>query len=156
MKLSNVLLAVLSVALVNTASFALDSHVETVTRIVTGAKGKVEMTADGQGVRLLDLSVPGAGPHDHRKNDPYDAVFFEHVGHLATLESLNIISTKFDDTGMPHLAKLTALKSLRLFPTCAQPSPNAPRRHSTTPMDFLPDGGQRPESELHFRPDRVR
>ena len=99
--------------LLSVSASALDPHVEAVTRIVTGAKGKVEMTADGQGVKLIDLNVPGAGPHDHRKDDPYDAAFFEHVGHLSTLESLNIISTKFNDDWMPSLAKLTNLKSLR-------------------------------------------
>jgi hypothetical protein len=92
---------------------ALDSHAEAVVRIVAAAKGKVEMTADGQGVKLIDLAVPGAGPHDHRKDDPYDAAFFEHVGHLSTLESLNIISTKFNDEWMGPLAKLTNLKVLR-------------------------------------------
>lgn len=95
------------------SAYALDSHAEAVVRIVTAAKGKVELTADGQGVKLLDLAVPGAGPHDHRKDDPYDAAFFEHVGHLSTLESLNIISTKFNDDWMPPLAKLTNLKVLR-------------------------------------------
>ena len=102
----------LSLSLAATA-FALDPHAEAVTRIVTAAKGKVELTADGQGVKLIDLNVPGAGPHDHRKDDPYDAAFFEQVGHLATLESLNIISTKFKDEWMPPIAKLTNLKTLR-------------------------------------------
>jgi hypothetical protein len=92
---------------------ALDSHAEAVVRIVAAAKGKVEMTADGQGVKLIDLAVPGAGPHDHRKDDPYDAAFFEHVGHLSTLESLNIISTKFNDDWMAPIGKLTNLKVLR-------------------------------------------
>ena len=92
---------------------ALDSHAEAVVRIVAAAKGKVELTADGQGVKLLDLAVPGAGPHDHRKDDPYDAAFFEHVGHLSTLESLNIISTKFNDAWMAPIGKLTNLKVLR-------------------------------------------
>ncbi|MEN9635607.1 MAG: hypothetical protein RL077_4011 [Verrucomicrobiota bacterium] len=95
------------------SAYALDPHVEAVTRIVTSAKGKVELTADGHGVKLIDLNVPGAGPHDHRKEDPYDEAFFEHVGHLATLESLNVISTKFNDDWMPPIAKLTNLKSLR-------------------------------------------
>jgi len=95
------------------SAYALDSHAEAVVRIVAAAKGKVELTADGQGVKLLDLAVPGAGPHDHRKDDPYDAAFFEHVGHLSTLESLNIISTKFNDDWMPPLGKLTNLKVLR-------------------------------------------
>ena len=95
------------------SAYALDSHAEAVVRIVAAAKGKVELTADGQGVKLLDLAVPGAGPHDHRKDDPYDAAFFEHVGHLSTLESLNIISTKFNDAWMAPIGKLTNLKVLR-------------------------------------------
>ena len=107
-------LSVLTLSLLLSATAcALDSHAEAVVRIVAAAKGKVELTADGQGVKLLDLAVPGAGPHDHRKDDPYDAAFFEHVGHLSTLESLNIISTKFNDDWMPPLAKLTNLKALR-------------------------------------------
>lgn len=114
MKLSPLLLAALSVAHAASTTLALEPHLEAVTRTVASAKGKVEMTPDGQGVKLVDLAVPGAGPHDHRKDDPYDAAFFEHLSHLTTLESLNIISTKLDDSGMPHLAKLTALKSLRL------------------------------------------
>jgi hypothetical protein len=111
MKAALSLIAALSLSAMS--AFALDPHVEAVARIVTGAKGKVEMTADGQGIKLIDLNVPGAGPHDHRKDDPYDAAFFEHVGHLSTLESLNIISTKFNDDWMPSLAKLTNLKALR-------------------------------------------
>ena len=95
------------------SAYALDSHAEAVVRIVTAAKGKVELTADGQGVKLLDLAVPGAGPHDHRKDDPYDAAFFVHVGHLSTLESLNIISTKFNDDWVAPIGKLTNLKVLR-------------------------------------------
>ena len=107
-------LPTLALSLFLTASaYALDSHAEAVVRIVAAAKGKVELTADGQGVKLLDLAVPGAGPHDHRKDDPYDAAFFEHVGHLSTLESLNIISTKFNDAWMAPIGKLTNLKVLR-------------------------------------------
>ena len=92
---------------------ALDAHVEAVIRAVEGARGKVEKTADGRSLKLVDLAVPGAGPHDHRKDDPYDAAFFEHLGHITSLESLHIISTKFNDEWMPSLAKLTNLRSLR-------------------------------------------
>lgn len=92
---------------------ALDPHVEAVIRTVEGAKGKVEKTANGQSLKLVDLAVPNTGPHDHRKDDPYNAAFFEHLGHITTLESLHIISTKFNDEWMPPLAKLTNLKSLR-------------------------------------------
>ena len=98
---------------ISVKALALDPHVEAVTRIVETAKGKVEKTEDGQSLKLVDLAVPNTGPHDHRKDDPYDATFFEHLGHISTLESLNVISTKFNDAWMPHIAKLTNLKTLR-------------------------------------------
>jgi hypothetical protein len=107
------LLAILVLSLAADTTRALDSHVEAVIRIVEGAKGKVEKTEDGKSLKLIDLNVPGAGPHDHRKDDPYDAAFFEHVGHITTLESLNIISTRFNDDLMPNIATLTNLKALR-------------------------------------------
>src|SRR5579862_9929796 len=107
------ILAILVLRSATSSALALDPHVEAVTQIVEGAKGKVEKTADGQSLKLVDLAVPGAGPHDHRAEDPYDAAFFEHLGHITTLESLNIISTKFNDDWMPHIAGLTNLKTLR-------------------------------------------
>jgi hypothetical protein len=110
---SGIILSAFAFILAGAPACALDPHVEAVTRIVTAAKGKVELTADGQGIRLIDLAVPGAGPHDHRKDDPYDAAFFEHVGHLASLESLNIIATKLNDGWIGPIAKLTNLKVLR-------------------------------------------
>ncbi|CAN5908787.1 hypothetical protein BH11VER1_BH11VER1_09140 [soil metagenome] len=107
------LLAILALPFAASAALALDPHVEAVTRIVEGAKGKVEKTEDGQSLKLIDLAVPNTGPHDKRESDPYDAAFFEHVGHITTLESLNVISTKFNDEWMPNIAKLTNLKTLR-------------------------------------------
>lgn len=95
------------------SALALDPHVEAVIRTVEGAKGKVEKTEDGQSLKLVDLAVPNTGPHDKRESDPYDAAFFEHLGHITSLESLNIISTKFNDEWMPNVAKLTNLKGLR-------------------------------------------
>lgn len=92
---------------------ALDPHVEAVIRTVESAKGRVEKTEDGQSLKLIDLAVPNAGPHDKRASDPYDAAFFEHVGHISTLESLNVIATKFNDEWTPNIAKLTNLKTLR-------------------------------------------
>jgi len=108
MKLTLALLLSLS-----TSTFALDPHVEAVIRIVEGAKGKVEKTEDGQSLKLVDLAVPNTGPHDHRKDDPYDAAFFEHLGHITMLESLNVIATKFNDEWMPNIAKLVDLRTLR-------------------------------------------
>jgi hypothetical protein len=103
------------------------SHVEAVARTVEGAKGKVERVnttpealAKAAGgpiaifdtLKLVDLSVPNTGPHDKRENDPYDAVFFEHIGHLHALESLNVISTKFNDDWIAPIGQLTSLKKL--------------------------------------------
>ena len=98
---------------ITASSLALDTHVEAVIRIVEGAKGKIEKTEDGQSLKLVDLAVPGAGPHDHRKDDPYDAAFFEHLSHITTLESLNVIATKANDEWIAPLGKLTNLKTLR-------------------------------------------
>ncbi len=95
------------------AALALDPHVEAVTRIVEGARGKVEKTEDGKGLKLVDLAVPNTGPHDKRGSDPYDAAFFEHLGHITALESLNIISTKANDAWIAPLGKLANLKTLR-------------------------------------------
>jgi hypothetical protein len=92
---------------------AIDPHVETVIRIVEAAKGRVEKTEDGQSLKMVDLAVPNTGPHDNRKEDPYDAAFFEHLGHITALEALNVISTKANDEWIKPLAKLTNLKSLR-------------------------------------------
>ena len=108
MKLTLVLYSLLAVS-----APALDSHVLAVIRAVESAHGRVEKTEDGQSLKLVDLAVPGAGPHDHRENDPYDAVFFEHLGHITTLESLNVISTKANDEWIAPLGKLTNLKTLR-------------------------------------------
>ena len=115
MKPAPVLIAALSFMLASVNAFAIDPHVEAVIRTVLSAKGKVAKTEDGQSLKLVDLAVPGAGPHDHRKDDPYDAAFFDHLGHISTLESLNIISTKFNDAWMPNIAKLKNLKTLRFI-----------------------------------------
>jgi hypothetical protein len=103
-------------------------HAAAVRRIVESASGKVEKinttpeslkkAAGGElsvfdTLKLVDLSVPNTGPHDKRKTDPYDAAFFEHLGHITSLESLNIIATKLDDNGITPLGGLKNLKSLR-------------------------------------------
>ncbi len=111
------------------AAAAQHPHVEAVTRTVEGAKGRVEKlnttpeslkkAAGGDlavfdTLKLVDLAIPNAGPHDKREGDPYDAVFFEHLGHLSALESLNVIATKAGDEWIAPIGKLTNLKTLRL------------------------------------------
>src|SRR3954471_22566866 len=109
------------------AAIADRPHVEAVTKTVEGAKGKVEkinttpeslkQAAGGElaifdTLKLVDLTVPNTGPHDVRKEDPYNAAFFKHLGHLPALESLNIISTKCSDDWIGPIGQLTNLKSL--------------------------------------------
>ncbi len=108
-----ILSSLLICALASATSLALDPHVEAVIRTVEGAKGKIEKTEDGHSIKLVDLAVPNTGPHDHRKEDPYDAAFFEHLGHITALESLHVISTKANDDWIKPLANLKNLKSLR-------------------------------------------
>lgn len=110
------------------AAAAERAHAEVVVETIKIGLGKTERTnttpdslkkvAGGElsvfdSLKVVDLAIPNAGPHDHRKVDPYDAAFFEHVGQLSQLESLNIIATKLGDDGIAPIGKLTNLKSLR-------------------------------------------
>ena len=106
------------------------AHVAAVTQVVESSPGKVEKInttpaalkkAAGDDIalfdtlKLVDLSIPHAGPHDHRKVDPYDQAFFEHLGHIPSIESLNIIATKLNDEWIAPIGKLTNLKTLRII-----------------------------------------
>lgn len=110
------------------AATAQRPHVEAVKRTIQSSPGRFETInttpeslkkAAGSDVavfdtlKLVDLAIPNAGPHDHRKVDPYDAAFFEHLGHITALESLNIIATKLNDDWIAPIGKLTNLKTLR-------------------------------------------
>ncbi len=103
-------------------------HVEAVIKTIESSPGKVEKintTPEGlkkaaggdialfDTLKLVDLSIPNAGPHDQRKNDPYDGAFFEHLGHITDLETVNIIATKLNDEWIGPLANLTHTKALR-------------------------------------------
>jgi hypothetical protein len=107
--------SMLALAICASRAVAIDPHVEALVRTVEAAGGRIERTADGQSLTLVDLAVPGSGPHDKRATDPYDAAFFGQLGQIETLESLNVVGTKCNDGWMPHLAGLKNLKSLRLI-----------------------------------------
>ena len=49
-------LAILVLPFATGTALAPDPHVDAVTRMVEGAKGKVEKTADGQSLKLVDLA----------------------------------------------------------------------------------------------------
>lgn len=104
------------------------THVEAILKAIEISPGKVEkinatpdslkQAAGGdislfETLKVVDLGIPNAGPHDHRKTDPYDAAFFEHVGQLSKIESLNIIATKCSDDWIAPLGKLKTLKALK-------------------------------------------
>lgn len=104
------------------------AHVEAILKAIEISPGKAEKInatpdslkqAAGGDIALfdtlktVDLGIPNAGPHDHRKTDPYDAAFFEHVGQLSKIESLNIIATKANDEWIAPLGKLKTLKTLK-------------------------------------------
>ncbi|OYW26281.1 MAG: hypothetical protein B7Z47_07765 [Chthoniobacter sp. 12-60-6] len=86
------------------ASVAVRAHQEAVIRTVQLSPGRFELTnATPETLKklagvdiplfdtltLVDLAIPNAGPHDHRKVDPYDAVFFEHLVTNGSLRSAN-------------------------------------------------------------------
>jgi len=102
-------------------------HVDAVIHTLESAPGKFEKIntapedlkkAAGGSVslfdtlKMVDLAVANMGPHDKRKVDPYDAAFFEHLGHIAALESLNVISTQANDAWVAPLGQLKNLKKL--------------------------------------------
>jgi hypothetical protein len=110
------------------AAARVQEHAAAVVRTVAAGKGKTEkrnstpeslkQAAGGElplfdELTLVDLSVIGMGPHDKRTVDPYDAAFFEHLGQVTSLESLNVIGTKLGDDQVGSLAGLKNLKSLR-------------------------------------------
>lgn len=65
---------------------------------------------------LVSTSIANGKAHAYRdsKDDPYDAAFFEHLGHIPALESLKIVATKIEDGWLPPLLQLKNLKSLSM------------------------------------------
>ncbi len=65
---------------------------------------------------LVSTSIANGKAHAYRdsKDDPYDAAFLEHLGHIPSLESVKIVATKIEDAWLPPLLKLKNLKSLSM------------------------------------------
>ncbi len=106
-------------------------HVEAVVNIIERAPGaftKINITpeplkqaAGGEigifdTLTLVSTSIQNGKAHVYRgaNEDPYDAVFIEHLGHIPTLESVKIVATKIEDWWLPPLLKLKNLKSLSI------------------------------------------
>jgi hypothetical protein len=63
---------------------------------------------------LVSTNILGGKAHDHRneKDDPYNAAFIEHLGHISSLESVKLESSGIQDAWVSPLLKLKKLKSL--------------------------------------------
>ena len=106
-------------------------HIEAVIRAIESSPGtlkKINATpeslkaAAGGEISLFDTltlvstSILGGKAHVYRKpdEDPYDAAFVEHLGHIPALEYVTIVATRIEDSWLPPLLKLTNLKSLSI------------------------------------------
>ncbi|MEQ1750425.1 MAG: G protein-coupled receptor LGR4 [Prosthecobacter sp.] len=104
-------------------------HVEAVIRTIESAPGaftKINTTpetlkkATGGDMAIFDTltqvstNILGGKAHDHRKEnaDPYNAAFIEHLGHIASLESIKLEASGIQDDWVAPLLKLKKLKSL--------------------------------------------
>ncbi|MEI6234073.1 MAG: G protein-coupled receptor LGR4 [Planctomycetota bacterium] len=104
-------------------------HVEAVIRTIESAPGsftKISTTpealkkAAGGDIAIFDTlslvstNIMGGKAHDHRKekDDPYNASFIEHLGHILSLESVRLEASGIQDDWVAPLLKLKKLKSL--------------------------------------------
>jgi 6-phosphogluconolactonase len=62
----------------------------------------------------IDIRIAGGKAHDHRKEneDPYNAAFIEHLGHILSLESIKLEAAGIQDSWVAPLLKLKNLKNL--------------------------------------------
>lgn len=62
----------------------------------------------------VSTNILGGKAHDHRKEnaDPYNAAFIEHLGQIASLESVKLEASGIQDDWVAPLLKLKKLKSL--------------------------------------------
>ncbi|MFM7072113.1 MAG: beta-propeller fold lactonase family protein, partial [Planctomycetota bacterium] len=106
-------------------------HVEAVIRTIEKAPGaftKVNTTpealrkAAGGDLPLFDTltqvstNILGGKAHDHRKEseDPYNAAFVEHLGHIQSLEAVKLEASGIQDSWVSPLLKLKNLKNLHI------------------------------------------
>lgn len=106
-------------------------HVEAVIRTIESAPGsytKVNTTPEAlkkavggeyavfDTLTQVSTGIVNGKAHVYRSasEDPYDAAFMEHLGHIPSIESLKIVATKIEDSWLPPLLKLTNLQSLSM------------------------------------------
>jgi 6-phosphogluconolactonase (cycloisomerase 2 family) len=64
----------------------------------------------------VSTSILGGKAHDHRKEseDPYNAAFIEHLGHIPSLEAVKLEASGIQDSWVAPLLKLKNLKNLHV------------------------------------------
>lgn len=64
----------------------------------------------------VSTNILGGKAHDHRKEseDPYNAAFIEHLGHITTLESVKLEASGIQDSWVAPLLNLKNLKNLHV------------------------------------------
>jgi len=104
-------------------------HVEAIVATIEKAPGsftKINTTpealkkAAGGDIAIFDTltqvgtNILGGKAHDHRKEneDPYNAAFIEHLGHIPSLENVKLEASGIQDSWVAPLLKLKNLKSL--------------------------------------------
>ena len=104
-------------------------HVEAVIRTIESAPGtitKINTTPEALKkaaggdiaifgtLSLVSTNILGGKAHDHRKekDDPYNAAFIEHLGHIPSLETVKLEASGIQDSWVAPLLKLKKLKSL--------------------------------------------
>lgn len=62
----------------------------------------------------VSTNILGGKAHDHRKEseDPYNAAFIEHLGHISSLETIKLEASGIQDAWVAPLLKLKNLKNL--------------------------------------------
>lgn len=107
-------------------------HVDAVIRTIERAPGtftKINTTpealrkAAGGDIRIfdtltqIDTCIASGKAHDHRKQneDPYDAAFIEHLGHILSLEAVKLEASGIQDSWVAPLLKLKNLKTLSVI-----------------------------------------
>ena len=113
------------------AAAAQHRHVAAVIRTIELAPGtytKVNVTPEGlkkavgadvpifETLTQVATNILGGKAHDHRKekDDPYNAEFIEHLGHIPSLESLKLEASGIQDDWIVPLLKLKKLTSLSI------------------------------------------
>ena len=107
-------------------------HVEAVIRTIESSPGEYQMInatpcslkkAAGGDITIFDTltmvgtRIKGGKAHQHRTNkeDPYNAAFVEHLGHITSLETLYLEARNIEDSWVAPLLNLKNLKSLAII-----------------------------------------